>query len=727
MFGKEDKFRILQLTRPVIAVINCYTECNSFQKYLEGGKEYKYSFYGSLSHLNEQYIEYQHFSSNEKGLINIKWNLNILPKLPSVIICLYSINDYESYTKESKTIINDLETIKKRDPHVKIVFLIKYQKHNKMLLERRDIKARFNKVTEKDNIWLVNNFDKESLPDLKQCMASIENLSIQYYDNYCKGLNSTIKKTTEIEEKLRNTIQIGIIQFITAKKVTDTLTKPLIEAYNGLLKLKENINLNNEDNILKFWEYRAVADWLIIKILEIKKQTESAIEIIERFSKHLDNFFLSSKFSQKKLTYTMHQLYDYYWIYKRIDSLISLLDTNKTKEIQNLHLEWLLRRFFNFIRFIKIFHSNFKDIHTKTSVMIGDREIALSQVTTQFHDIYGKPPSYMINNDEIIGFNNEIYLIHFIQNEKINPDNLKNILKNELFPQICSCLENINSEESYCTKIYLSHLIIDIESIFDEETSIFFELKKIFSKLKFPKSLVHYGKIYFGIISRFNDMLIKNVNSSLNEENATFSLLNNKLRIIQNFLTLANYRSISQDEQTILLNYIKEVYTENNNKSTLLLQPFLLNVINGKYFKNKLFNFTYKISQPLDKHSFNLVQYDITIESEFDIDNIPINSIELIFSKAKRNKLFTCNNNSNEENFLLSKNNPIKLNYQIILQDKEEIVCLNQVNITLKYSNNAIFYIDIPKSSENEIKAEQPLKEILSITCDNKVTIGKNE
>ena len=122
MFGKEDKFRILQLTRPVIAVINCYTECNSFQKYLEGGKEYKYSFYGSLSHLNEQYIEYQHFSSNEKGLINIKWNLNILPKLPSVIICLYAISN--SYYEESQNIINDLETIKKWDNNVKIVFLI---------------------------------------------------------------------------------------------------------------------------------------------------------------------------------------------------------------------------------------------------------------------------------------------------------------------------------------------------------------------------------------------------------------------------------------------------------------------------------------------------------------------------------------------------------------------------------------------------------------------------
>ena len=152
MFGQENRFKTNPITRPVIAIINSESEWLSLQKSNQIGKDYKYSFYCSVSHLYEQYQEYCSF--NEEGIINIKWHLNVFPKFPSLIICLFPVDN--NFEEKANSFIKEISNIKEIDMCVNIIIIVKFQKNTISLsLDKKDIYETFSQVTDKDYIFIT--------------------------------------------------------------------------------------------------------------------------------------------------------------------------------------------------------------------------------------------------------------------------------------------------------------------------------------------------------------------------------------------------------------------------------------------------------------------------------------------------------------------------------------------------------------------------------------------
>jgi hypothetical protein len=253
-------------------------------------------------------------------------------------------------------------------------------------------------------------------------------------------------------------------------------------------------------------------------------------------------------------------------------------------------------------------------------------------------------------------------------------------------------LDHIRTQEYSYLKLYLTHLLIEIDSLYNANEFVFFDLKQIFSKLTIMNKLVHFKKIYFDILTKFNISLLTKTNSILPNDINIPVILNNKMKLLNNYILIANHRLLSPEEEQLFINCIHELYNNESNSKLITPEDLTVNVIHNVYFTNKIFTCKYSITQPLYKHKFNLIKFDIELSSELTTDKLPLHSIEVIFDNNEMNKTFLMSNDK-ERNFI-SNEHTIKFSHSVILKNKNDSIFLSKIKLVFDFITKVGFYIE---------------------------------
>ena len=261
---------------------------------------------------------------------------------------------------------------------------------------------------------------------------------------------------------------IGILSIVKSKKKNPCFSKHLKEAYDALCGRNFNYKkyyYGNPGGIVQnFFEIKAIADWLLFKIIKLYGKKEEDInnnnnkkkqKIIEK-GKNLDIQFKLNTFLEHIKTFSSHDLgnkrsddsfyyYRFVWIYKRLTNLSKFCDNyfNEIKEDKNFMINIVQIKFqilYNFLKIIKFYQRIYMNIDL-TKIKIDSKEIPITSINLMKNPFYGKPPIYYytdINTGEDInlGYNDDIFLKKTITQNNLTlnemDDKIKDIIKNIL-------------------------------------------------------------------------------------------------------------------------------------------------------------------------------------------------------------------------------------------------------------------------------------------------------
>ena len=610
MFGNESQKDEILLNRLNIAIVDTkYMGENELfnsltKKMKEEQTKFNISLFNSLDELYK--IISQNLYDSSKGLLNMQWIDLIYNIRPSVAIIYYYIEEGSTKEEEEINISKNYEKIKSYDQNLPIYLfiIVPLQELDKYQHLKDDDKSAnsLRKKIKKENYYIFSSKEISKTIEIKKLY---ENLII-YSRNYYRQIKNVLKRkrseTQLKEEYVKYTIMIAILSTLKSKRKNPGYSKYLKEAYDILVGRSFNFKTyyygNQENEVHNFYEVKAIADWLLFKIIKIGNKKEEEINPsnkkkqkvydkiknldiqtkIDIFIAHIRTF--SSQNYGKKENDSFY-FYNYFWKYKRLINLAEFCDKyfNELKDEKKYLLAISQVKFnilYTFIKMTKFYQKYYMNLDLK-KVIIDSKEIPLSSISEVYNPFYGQAPIYVYTDENskeenTIGFKDDIFLKLTIINNNLTLDRLDETFKKRLIKDILSFYykESIlekgfeisnfdisNEIQMIGVKLYLNILrfYTNYPNLNEEknllqyidEKNIIFDLYQIFDKSLYIKN---FPKLYIRFLSKnikyyIYQMKLHNENEKEKFDNIKKTILFKSLSI------LASIKLLSDQEQDI--------------------------------------------------------------------------------------------------------------------------------------------------------------------------------
>ena len=620
MFGDDNKNKLTLLNTMKITIVDSQGANNELCQmiYAKITKEYvdkiKISSIQNISDLYHNLSQREEEAS--QGLLNTLWMEEISTSRPSVIILYYYIKEGSTKEEEEIKISKIIEEISQNDKNVYVYLFIMVPPQEVDIYQhlKDDDKSpnAIRKKLERDFIYIFTSKDITKTIELSKLCNSLIICSTNYYRKVKKEIMTKKNESMNLEEIIKYDIMMGILSTLKSKKKEICLSKHLKEAYDIICSKsfdhKKYLYGKPENTKQNFFEIRAIADWLLFKIMNLnlkitenmyanKKKNQivtkqknldaqSKIDIIYKHIKIFSSFDYGDKDKEDDPFY----FYRDFWIYKRYINLMEFFEKNinelkdEKKYINKIGIV-IFNILFIFMKMIKFYKKYLKDIDM-TNVMINNSEIPINLISTKPNIYYAKPPNFIYEdpntNEKIeIGYNDEIYLKKFINNNDLTLDKMFVRLKNTLIPNILLFyyktaklqkgyeISNIANDTVMLSKpnpnavkendmrgleIYLNILRLNAskEGIDENNLYTFSDINDIMFDLYMNFDLYEnckkFPKIYINFLNKFTQCLIYQMENL--KENEKFNNIK-KTALFKSLSILGSYKLLNEKEQDI--------------------------------------------------------------------------------------------------------------------------------------------------------------------------------
>ena len=660
MFGDENQNKLTITNAMKIAIVDSDGTDNELYGMIfdKIGKEFedklKISYIYNLNDLYKNITE--NIEEKCQGLLNTQWIEEISTLRPSVIIIYYYIKEGSTKEEEEIKISKIIEEIQERDQYVYIyLFIIVPQQEYDIYQHLKEDEKSPNAIRKKllrDFIYIFQSKEIWKTIELAKLCSSLIICSRNYYKQIKESIKNKKNESMHAEEFIKYDIMMGILSTIKSKKKDACVSKHLKEAYDIICSKsfdhKKYLYGNPEKTDQNFFEIRAIADWLLFKIMKLnfkitensftnKKKNQKIVKQknldvqtkIDIFYNHII-IFSSFDYGNKDKEDDPYYFYRYFWTYRRYLNLIEFFEKNKKElndEKRYIHKMGLINFYVLYLimKMIKFYKKYFKDIDM-TKVKIKDKEVSINLINAARNIYYAKPPNFVyedqVNGEKIeIGYNDEIYLKKVIVNNDLTLDRMLYKLKNEHIPNILVFyrgasnlqkeyeLSNVLNDYIVLNKnkilkendmkgleIYLNTLRLNTikEGIEKDEMYKYSDINDtIFDSYNsFDKSLniKKFPKIYLNFMNKFTESLIYQMENAT--ENEKFSNIK-KTSLFKSLSILACIKLLNEKEQDVfnkLLNdeeFIPVKYMKNNLQENFLVEKENENEMKSEEDKNE--------------------------------------------------------------------------------------------------------------------------------------------
>ena len=687
MFGDDNKNKLKLLSSMKITIVDSEGQNNGLHLmiYEKISNEYfdklKISSIQNINYLYQKSLNNKEESS--QGLLNTLWMEEITTSRPSVIILYYYIKEGSTKEEEEVKISNIIDDILKYDQNVYIYLFIMIPPQEFDIYQhlKDDDKSpnAIRKKLDRDFIYIFTSNDITKTIELSKLCNSLIICSRNYYKKLKEEVRIKKNESMNLEEFIKYDIMLGILSTIKSKKKEICLSKHLKEAYDIICSKsfdhKKYLYGNPENSKLNFFEIRAIADWLLFKIMNLnlkitenmyptnkkknqiitKQKNLDAQSKLDIFYNHI-KIFSSFDYGDKDKEGDPFYFFRDFWTYKRYINLIEFFEKNINEllsEKNYIHKIGIIN--FNisyiFMKMIKFYQKYFKDIDM-TKVIINGNEIPINSISIKPNIYYAKPPNFVYEDPNLkekveLGYNDEIYLKKFIINNDLTLDKMLVRLRNTLIPNILLFYYKTSKlQKGYdISKIVNDSVILNKQNIVKDNDMRGLEFYLNSLSLNSNKEGIDEKDIYK--FSNINDIMFDlYINFDLSQNCKKFP------KIYVNFLNKFTQCLIYQMEN------VNKNENFNNIKKTALFKSLSI-----------------------------LTSCKILTEKEQEIFNTLLNDESFIPSYEKKEK---------EDNIVLEINNNVVIN-----KDEDEDIEKN-LDKTYAKKDDILINIDLPKNVTNE-------------------------
>ena len=724
MFGDENQNKLTITNTMKIAIVDSEGTNNDlygmiFEKInKEFEDKLKISYIYNISDLYKNYSET--FEEKSQGLLNTQWIEEISTLRPSVIILYYYIKEGSSKEEEEIKISKIIDEIHQKDQYVYVyLFVIVPPQEFDIYQHIKDDEKSQNAVRKKlskDFIYIFQSKEIWKTIELSKLCNNLIICSRNYYKQLKEAIRNKKNESMHAEEFIKFDIMMGILSTIKSKKKEACVSKHLKEAYDIICSKsfdhKKYLFGKPETTKQNFFEIRAIADWLLFKIMKlnfkitensfiVKKKNQKVITKqknldvqtkIDIFYNHI-RIFSSFDYGDKEKEGDPFYFYRYFWTYKRYINLVEFFEKN-IKELKDeklyIHKIGLINFYilYTLIKMIKFYKKYFMDIDM-TKVKVKDQEVKTKLINTLTNTYYAKPPQFVYEDQNsgekiVIGYDDDIYLKKIVINNDLTLDKMINKLTNEHIPNIL-IFYNKMSKLQKDFEFLNDFLVLKDNNILKDNDMNGLEVYLNLLRLNTYKEGIDENDFYR--YPEINDTMFDIYNSFEKSTN-----LKKFPKIYENFLNKFTENLIYQME------HIEEKEKFNNIKKTSLFKSLSI-LASIKLLNEKEEEVLNKL---LNDEEFAPVKYKIdNLQENFFLVN---NNKELIESKIDENKKEKLNDIYEEEK---DNNEDIEKNINKNYIKKDDII----ININYKkiYNNENSSFIfdynikDIEKSQERKI------------------------
>ena len=779
MFGDDNKSKLTLLNSMKITIVDSEGANNELYQMIYGKISNEYIDKLKISSIQNINDLYQNTSQNKEessqGLLNTLWMEEITTSRPSVIILYYYIKEGSTKEEEEVKISNIIDAISIYDKNVYIYLFIMIPPQEFDIYQhlKDDDKSpnAIRKKLDKDFIYIFTSNDITKTIELSKLCNSLIICSRNYYKKLKEEVRAKKNESMNLEEFIKYDIKLGILSTIKSKKKEICLSKHLKEAYDIICSKsfdhKKYLYGNPENIKQNFYEIRAIADWLLFKIMNlnlkitenmyptnkkknqivIKQKNLDAQSKIDIFYNHI-KIFSSFDYGDKDKEGDPFYFFRDFWTYKRYINLIEFFEKNINEllcekkyilkiGIVNFNISYI------FMKMIKFYQKYFKDIDM-TKVIINGNEIPINSITVKPNIYYAKPPNFIYEDPKSkekveLGYNDEIYLKKVIINNDLTLDKMLVRLRNTLIPNILLFyyktsklqkgydISNIVNDSVILNKqnivknndmrgleFYLNILSlnsnkegIDKNDLYNN-TNINDIMFDLYINFDLSQNCKKFPKIYTNFLNKFTQCLIYQMENE--KENEKFNNIK-KTALFKTLSILANYKILSEKEQDIfnaLLNDESFIPSHGNKEK----EEDIVLEINNNVVVNK--EEDEDIEKKLDKTYSKKDDILINIDLPKNVNKLNTNE-ERSFSfeynvkdieKSQERKILDLV----EYEFKLStKLENIKLKFDNI---KIFFICVNEESNDIRYKNQKEVIIKEFRQDElsnNELTKDSPL------------------
>ena len=765
MFGDENQNKLTITNTMKIAIVDSEGTNNELYGMIfdKINKEFedklKISYIYNISDLYKNISE--PFEEKSQGLLNTQWIEEISTLRPSVIILYYYINEGNTKEDEEIKISKIIDDIQEKDQYVYIyLFVIVPPQEFDIYQHLKDDDKSQNAIRKKlskDFIYIFPSKEIWKTIELSKLCNNLIICSRNYYKQLKEALKNKKENSNHSEEIIKYDIMMGILSTIKSKKKEACVSKHLKEAYDIICSKsfvhKKYLYGKLETTKQNFFEIRAIADWLLFKIMKLNfKITENSFankkknQKIVTKQKNLDiqtkidifynHIIIFSSFDYGEKENDSFYFFRYFWIYKRYIDLVDFFEKN-IKELKDekkyIHKMGLINFYILYIlmKMIKFYKKYYNDIDMNIA-KVKDKEALVSLISTVPSIYYAKPPEFVYEDittgEKIeIGYDEDIYLKKVILNNDLTLDKMMYKLNNVYIPNILLFynrtanlqkeFEISNTQNDFVVlkknnvlkendmkglEIYLNMLRLNTNKEGVEESDLYkypdindamFDLYKNFdisSKIrKFPK-------IYVNFLNKFTESLIYQMENI--KENEKFNDIK-KTSLFKSLSILASIKLLNEKEEDVFNKLLNdEDFTPIKYKMNNLQEDYLAKNNNDE---NKEENLKKEKEQNKEKSE----DIEKTIEKKYlkkDDILININSYNRIYKSENNSILFDYNIKD------IEKSQERKI---LDLVEYEFKVSTKLEKLKLKFDNIKIFFICI-NEEENELNIKNK-KEII--------------
>jgi hypothetical protein len=225
------------------------------------------------------------FEEKSQELLNTQWIEEISTLRPSVIILYYYINEGNTKEDEEIKISKIIDDIQEKDQYVYIyLFVIVPPQEFDIYQHLKDDDKSQNAIRKKlskDFIYIFPSKEIWKTIELSKLCNNLIICSRNYYKQLKEALKNKKENSNHSEEIIKYDIMMGILSTIKSKKKEACVSKHLKEAYDIICSKsfvhKKYLYGKLETTKQNFFEIRAIADWLLFKIMKLNfKITEKS-------------------------------------------------------------------------------------------------------------------------------------------------------------------------------------------------------------------------------------------------------------------------------------------------------------------------------------------------------------------------------------------------------------------------------------------------------------------
>ena len=662
-----------------------------------------------LSKINDIYqnISLTIEDKQSQGLINTQWIDEISNQRPSIILLYHYIKENSNKEEEENKIRKKIEEIFKHDNCVYIYLFIicppenpngPNENYNSLKDDDKNNPHCLRKLLAKDFIYIFPTKEIWKYIELTKLCNNLILCSRDYYRKIKNKISEARDNSLNTEEMIKYDIMLGILSLIKSKKKESCVSKHLKEAYDIICSKSfdhKKYYYGKPENVkFNFFEIRAVADWLLFKIMKLNFKIRDNISVKDK-KKQQPNFNVPKNMdSQTKIDIFQNHvnifssfdyyngetdpfyIFKYYWIFERYNNLVDFFEKNINEFKDNRKYFELIGKInfkilYNLIKMINYSKKYFSylDINNTT---INDYPVPVASILTRQNIYYAKPPIYLYEDVESkkkfeIGFNADIYLKKFLLKNEMTLDKLYDKLQNQIMPRILTFFQNLNGRISspfplnkcsldimknkgiqfymFVLKLMTCEELVNKDYLYSDEkinTSIF-ELYKIIYNWKHIKK---FNKIYVHFLNKYVDSLIHQL-----EIGVVFDDIK-KTSLFEALSELSSKKILNEKEEKIFSQLLNENFNTqkeetNNNKNNNISTPnpdeeLYENINEDKNNiiidfdlcnnnKNKSFNFEYDIKDIEKSQERKILDL---VEYEFKLSTI-LPNIKIKFDNIK--------------------------------------------------------------------------------------------